>query len=185
MHPQRLGMLLMLAALLSLARPVSGQSTAVADTLLWQNWEGTGFVRQGNGSIQPLAAGSDGQFGFRQYNNQTWSWQNVWARGGETGLNSGLGTTFRKPDTLFGAPRDSTLPQPFPANHTPGGLRGAHITTARHTAANHETNGYHRRPAAPLGSTSATSTGLYSPVFPTLGYDSIRVSVWVKTGGQA
>ena len=150
--------------------------TLVADTLLLQNWEGTGFLRQPGGApVQVLLPGTDSLYGFQQYNNRSDSYQNVWAFGGNSGVNAAFKDQFRKYDGT-----DTAMGAEF-ANRTPGGEHGAHIISAQFANLNYTANGYHRQGS---GGTAQSSVGFYSPPINTEGYQDIQVVFYTKCQGQ-
>ncbi|MCS7085472.1 MAG: hypothetical protein RMM53_06910, partial [Bacteroidia bacterium] len=158
--------------------------TRAQELIYYQGWEG-----------------ADDLHGFRQYNNQTWSQQNVWARGAYTGVNGAGKTTFRllnpSAQPCQGDPLDSCVAAGA-ANFR--GLNGAHIITGAITRLNDAVNntveanflhtGYHFGPFNPqdlgaVGNTAQTSVGLYSPkILANNAYAKIVVSFWVKVGGE-
>ncbi len=168
-------LLILLALLLSCSQLAA--QTLVADTLLLQNWDGTGFYRQPTGPpIIVLEPGVDSLYGFQQYNNRSDSYQNLWAVNGRSGVNAGFNDVFRRFDGT-----DTTTGILW-ANRTPDGEHGAHLVTAQFTDQNYTANGYHRQ--APAGQSATSSVGFYGPSLNTQDYEQILVRFWVKVGGQ-
>lgn len=156
------------------------------DTLLYQGWEG-----------EP---GSNGLYGFQQYNNQHWSQQNVWARTGAdgtfTGVNAGGGATFRLLNASPVECRDSRLDSCVVAESAAfTGRNGAHVITGAKNAFNHARinerhTGYHAGPWCPQpfgcqGNTAASRVGLYSPkIKNNSGYSQLQLEFWMKVNGE-
>ncbi len=150
-----------------------------------QGWEGDG----------------GGTHGFRQYNNQTWSQQNVWARGEYSGINGAGKAVFRLLNPTV-APCNGVLLDSCAVSGAANfkGFNGAHIITGAVTQLNGEINntveanylhnGYHFGPFNPpvlgsAGNTAQTSVGFYSPkIVANNAYSKLVVSFWVKVGGE-
>lgn len=155
------------------------------DTLFYQGWEG-----------EP---GKNGLHGFEQYNNQTWSQQNVWSRTGVSGVNPAGASTFYVLNPLppskqcNDSPFDSCLVSES-ANFT--GANGAHIITGAYASnmnyanLNQNHSGYHTGPFCPYpfgcdGNTAASSVGLYSPKIKlNKSYTQVKVEFWCKVNGE-
>jgi len=156
------------------------------ETFFYQGWEG--------------APGENGLYGFEQYNNQTWSQQNVWARKGYVGVNAGGAQKFRllNPGPQCG---DGILDSCLVANGANFmGQNGAHIITGAMVeragtwdstfVRNHRHTGYHtgpycQTPFGCAGQTAESRVGLYSPkLLSNNAYASVRVEFWMRVNGE-
>jgi len=153
---------------------VASTVSAQVDVLYSQDFEGP---------VNPVPGLTNGLHGLQQFNNQTWSYQNVWSRSGFTGVNAGTATLFRTARVCGQGGADSTTVS-YDANSTPGGSRGAHIITASCTGANFNHAGYHTI-QAPNGVTADTRVGLYNSVpINTVGYNQVVLRFNVRCNGQ-
>jgi len=155
--------------------------TKAQDTLLYQGWEGD--------------AGANKLHGFEQYNNQTWSQQNVWGRGGNVGINDADNKTFRvlNPSVQCNDSQFDSCLVSEKANFR--GLNGAHIITGAITDEdkskfNEGHSGYHTGPNCNFpfgceGNTAETNVGLYSKkLTKNKGYSKVKVEFWAKVNGE-
>jgi len=155
--------------------------TKAQDTLLYQGWED--------------GPGHNKLHGFEQYNNQTWSQQNVWGRGDHVGINDANNKTFSvlNPSVQCNDSQFDSCLVSQRANFR--GLNGAHIITGAITYEdksmfNAGHSAYHTGPFCDVpfgceGNTVETNVGLYSKKLTNnTGYSKVRVEFWTKVNGE-
>jgi gliding motility-associated-like protein len=160
----------------------------------------TVLYEQGWEEVPNNPRGSNGLFGFEQYNNQTWSHQNVWGRRGVNGANAGGSRAFRTLNPLINRCIDSEFDSCIVAESAnKSGKNGLHIMTGSNRPTddnippfqfNASHTGYHAGPVRGggfngNGQTASTRVGLYSPkIQNNSGFTKLELEFWLKVNGE-